>query len=89
MENVRRVELEELIEYSFYTPAGEDFCFVVSKPNEHGELWDYANNFDVDEHVELWMDKRGKNGVPQTVRELVEDAEWIRDRLLVLAEEGE
>lgn len=39
----------------------------------------YATGFDVDEHVELWIENRGKNGVPSTARELIEDAEAICD----------
>lgn len=34
---------------------------------------------------ELWIEGRGKNGVPATARELVEDAEAIRDMLNELA----
>lgn len=88
MEDVNREVHKDYIEYQFYTPAGEDFYFTVSKLNEKGELWDYADNFDIDEHVEQWIDMRGQNGVPNTVRELLQDAEWIKDKLLVLAEES-
>lgn len=40
-------------------------------------LKDYAEDFDVDEHVEMWLPSRGKGGCPSTARELVEDAEAI------------
>lgn len=86
MKDVTRTVSDNYVEYQFWTPAGEDFSFTVSKANEEQALRNYAENFDVSEHVELWVDKRGTNGVPVSIRELVEDAEWIRDRLLELAE---
>lgn len=66
-------------------PAGEDFIFGVQKGNFVKNVREYADGFDVDEHVELWIEGRGKNGVPATSRELVEDAEAIRDMLNELA----
>ena len=60
------------------SPAGEDFSFVE-------EVKMYAAYFDVDEHVELWVNGRGKNGVPSRIRELVEDAEAIDKMLQELA----
>ncbi len=38
------------------------------------------------QHVELWVEGRGKRGVPETFRELVEDAEAIQKMLDELAE---
>ena len=40
----------------------------------------------MDEHVELWVDSRGKNGVPGSIRELVKDAEAIDKMLQELAD---
>lgn len=45
-----------------------------------------AEGFDVDEHVELWIGGRGENGVPGTVRELLDDAEEIQRMLDDLAD---
>lgn len=67
---------EDYVELEKYSPAGEDFIFGVQKGN-------FVKN--VREHVELWIEGRGKNGVPATARELVEDAEAIRDMLNELA----
>ena len=53
------------VEMEKYSPAGTE------------DLWDYADNFDVDGHVEMWLPERGKGGCPSTARELVEDAEAI------------
>lgn len=72
---------EDYVELEKYSPAGEDFIFGVQKGNFVKNVREYADGFDVDEHVELWIEGRGKNGVPATARELVEDAEAIRDML--------
>ena len=67
------------------SPAGEDFSFGVSSENFVEEVKMYAAYFDVDEHVELWVNGRGKNGVPSRIRERVEDAEAIDKMLQELA----
>ena len=50
-------------------------------------LQEYASDFDVDDHIEMWIEARhnGVQGVPNT-RTLVEDAEAIQDMLDELAE---
>lgn len=73
-------ELEKL------SPAGEDIVFDVSAEKFVENVREYADEFDVDDHVELWIAGRGKNGVPSTVRELLEDAEAIAAMLKELAE---
>ena len=67
------------------SPAGEDFSFGVSSDHFVQEVKEYASYFDVDEHVELWVNGRGKGGVPSRIRELVEDAEAIDKMLQELA----
>lgn len=63
-----------------YSPADEDFNMVIyfDKDNQVEtfltDLRDYAENFDVDEHVEMWLESRGKGGCPSTLKELLEDA---------------
>lgn len=48
---------------------------------------EYSNNFDVDEHVEMWLEARqnGTAGVPPA-RILVHDAEDIEKMLLDLVD---
>ena len=76
-----RAELADILR--FWKGKGvKGFRFDVVNLISKGE---YADDFDVDEHVELWIEGRGKNGVPATARELVEDAEAIRDMLNELA----
>jgi len=73
-------------ELEWYSPAGEDCIFCIWHGNTAesfvSSFRKYADGFDVDEHVELWIDGRGENGVPETVRELLEDADEIKCKLL-------
>lgn len=72
------------VDLSFYSPAGEDCTFTIDcTDNEtfvEGVRKEYEN-FDVDEHVMLWAESRGQNGVPSTIKELLDDAEEI-ERIL-------
>jgi hypothetical protein len=77
------------LEFSKYSPAGEDFSFSVSGKTQKelkDEIKSYANDFDVDEHIELWVEarKNGVGGVP-SIKELVEDADAIKEMLEELA----
>lgn len=60
------------------SPAGEDFSFTVPLNDLADEVYSYLSNFDVDEHIDMWIEARnaGVSGVP-TTRELVDDAEAI------------
>lgn len=75
-----RVELEK------FSPAGEDFIICVDVENFPEAVAKYAADFDVDDHIEMWIEARrnGVCGVPST-RELVTDAETIDDMLQELA----
>lgn len=73
-------EYDDYVEFSNCSPAGEDLCEEYPKDKDVLD-WalDLANNFDADEHVELWVEAKrsGVSGVP-TVRELVADADEIQ-----------
>lgn len=73
------------IELEKYSPAGEDFIITVGEEGFVDNVKAYAASFDQDEHIELWIEGRGKNGVPSSVRELVEDAQAIDNMLRELA----
>lgn len=76
-----RVELEK------YSPAGEDFLMCVEVENFPESVREYANDFDADEHAAMWIEARGKvNGVPDSIRELIKDAEAIQKMLNKLAD---
>lgn len=68
------------------SPAGEDFMICVEVENFPEAVREYAADFDVDEHIEMWVEARhnGVRGVP-TIRELVKDAEDIEEMLEELA----
>lgn len=74
------------VEFSQYSPAGEDFSFTVNAKEAAKEIYEYYDDFDIDEHIEMWIEARehGAHGVPST-RELVEDAEDIYKMLKELA----
>ena len=79
-------EDEDYISIGIYTPAGEDFSFDVDKTNNiMEEISRYAESFDVDEHVTMWINSNC-NGVP-SIRTLLEDAEWIDEELQKLVNE--
>lgn len=75
-----------------HSPAGEDFIMIIDFDAENQaetflkDLQEYADDFDVDDHVEMWLPKRGEGGCPSTVRELVEDAEAILEMIKELHE---
>jgi hypothetical protein len=73
-------------EFSQYSPAGEDFSFTVNTENAAQEIYEYYDNFDVDDHIEMWVEAKqnGVAGVP-SIRRLVEDAEAISEMLKTLA----
>ena len=43
---------------------------------------EYAENFDIDDHAEMYIPMRGQNGVPDSISDLVEDAKWIKNTLM-------
>jgi len=74
------------IELKKYSPAGEDFSIIVEVENFTESIREYANYFDADEHAEMWIEARGRvKGVPNSIRELIDDAEAIQKMLNELA----
>jgi len=75
-------EYDDYIELEKHSPAGEDFSFTVEKNDFIDNVKEYSAHFDIDEHIEMWIEARktGTSGVPST-RELVKDAEDI-DKML-------
>lgn len=81
------------IEISQYTPLGEDWWVTIwFDGTDEGfveAMREIYEGFDVDEEVEIWVECRGKNGVPSSIKALVEDAEWKDTTLGELADELE
>lgn len=80
-------------EIEFYSPEGEDVLETIwYDGTDDGFIEGFrqlADNFDTDEHAEMWIDGRGKRGIPDSVRALIDDAENIKDTLLNVAEKLE
>ena len=85
--NVEQVnETEWEIESS--SPLGEDLVEYINGENDEEIIADIerlASNFDVDDHVELYVGMRGTRGVPDSISALVKDAEDIQEMLDDLA----
>lgn len=76
------------IELHKSSPAGEDFFFTVNKDNFLNEVIEYAEDFDPDEHAEMWVkNMHFVKGVPQSIRTLINDADAIKEMLEELATE--
>lgn len=70
--------------------AGEDWWvniwFDGTSENFIEKVERYVDNFDIDEEVEPYIECRGQNGVPSSIKTLVEDAEWKFEQLENLSE---
>lgn len=78
---------EKCVEFSKYSPAGEDFSFEVwylHVSEISDKIMEYYEGFDPEEHVMLWANSAGSNGVP-SLRELMEDADAIEEMIRELA----
>ncbi len=78
-------EEENYVEIGQSSPAGEDFFFDVSISNFVEDVKEYASDFDPDDHAEMWVGCRGTRGVPISIRQLIDDADAIKDMLEELA----
>lgn len=79
-------EYDNEIDICQYSPLGEDFFFTVSKENARQEIIDYAFEFDPEEHAELYIGMRGTHGIPNSIRDLMDDADAIAEMLDELSE---
>lgn len=78
------------VELEKYSPLGEDFLMYVEVVNFSDSVREYADDFDPDEHAEMWIEARGRvNNVPESTRDLIEDAYAIKQMIYELADELE
>ncbi len=70
--------------------AGQDipveFDYDGTEKDFVKKFCDYAEAYDVDEEVELYAGMRGTRGVPDTIRELLNDCQEAKDSLMNMAE---
>ena len=79
------------VELETYSPEGEDVIIPLiydgTEEDFIRQFENYAEDFDAEEHAEMWIEGRGKNGVPDSIKDLLEDAEWQKKMLLEVAKE--
>lgn len=83
---------EYYTEMEFYSDAGEDFVFSIwhnrTKRSFIDAFREYAIDFDPDEHAEMWVEARHSvAGVPQRIRDLIDDADSIDEFLTKVSDE--
>lgn len=76
-------------ELGFYSDAGEDVIVALFHDNtDKGfieALVRWSNDFDPEEHAVMWYEAKDRvYGVPQTLRELLDDAEMIDETVASL-----
>lgn len=70
-----------------YSPLGEDFSMIIDFSEENpadtfmNDLKGYYSGFDSEEHAEMWIENRGKNGTPDSIRDLLDDAKDIKEMI--------
>ena len=79
------------LSFEKYSPAGQDFYFSVSVPNEADEdtfydnvadaIHTYWKDFDVCYETYIWLDEtgHGRNGAPYDMKDLYEDMQACED----------
>lgn len=61
-----------------YDGTGRDFI---------EKFCEYAENYDVDSEVALYVGMRGQHGVPSSVRTIIDDCQEAKDTLMEIAED--
>ena len=73
------------IEQEICTPLGEDWVETYNDVKNFDELGveieDRYKSFDVDDEAEIWIESRGRNGVPSSIQDLLDDAKWKEEEL--------
>lgn len=79
------------VELETYSPEGEDVIISLiydgTEEDFIRQFESYAEGFDTEEHAETYINMRGKNGVPESIKDLLEDAEWQKEMLLEVAKD--
>ena len=76
---------EYCIEINQYTNLGEDWWITLWYDGSDEDFIDQfetmVDNFDPDEEAEIFIDMRGKNGVPDSIRDILDDQVWKLETL--------
>lgn len=89
--SIQKEDDRNYVELQTHSPAGEDFYMDIDF-EEDAPGQDFIDNlsnysFDPDEHAAMYINIRGTNGVPGSIRTLIEDAESIGKKIDELYEE--
>ena len=78
-----------IAELETWSPAGEDVVIDIWFDGTNKGFIDsfrqYSLEFDPDEHAEMWVEFRGKRGVPHGIRDLIDDADAIQESLMAVS----
>lgn len=84
-EEISEQDNGKYIEINQNTPEGEDWWETIWFDGTYegfvNAVEERVLNFDVDEEVEKWIPDRGKGGCPDSIMDLVHDAEWKQKTL--------
>lgn len=80
------------VELETYSPEGENVIISLiydgTEEDFINQFESYAEDFDSEEHAEMWIEARGSvSGVPNSIRDLINDANWIKNMLLMVSKE--
>lgn len=90
-----------VLHVEWYSPLGENMCDDIELPDYftiediYDAFYRKYDEYDAEEHAELWIEHRGQNGTPSSIRDLLDDADEIGkiydeivDELRTLYKEG-
>lgn len=76
---------EKYIEINQRTPEGEDWWETIWFDGTYegftNAIEERVFNFDIDDEAEVWIPSRGKGSCPNSIMDLVHDAEWKQKTL--------
>ena len=88
--DVEKQDKEYYVEINQHTPAGEDWCepimFNGTNKDFIEQICERTLYFDVDDEVEIFIKYRGKNGIPNSITTLVDDARWKLETLEIVCD---
>lgn len=69
---------------TWHLSNGSEYSFYTDRLSFLSDITVLKESFDVDEYVKMFINNLGEDGVPSTVKELLEDAEVIKEELKAL-----
>lgn len=82
--HIRDYSSDGEVEICKMSPGGEDFSFYAEVENFTKSVENYYDDFDPDEHAEELIKHRGHYGIPWSIREIIDDADAIKEMIGVL-----